>query len=434
MPTPSCSAPSTSDAGIASDLRTPSTSTNHSRTNRTPRSSTVRSTYASWGPMTLGHAMSGAASRHPPRGRNSFAVMSRSRSSSRNTADRGRETARRHDRRRAPPGPDALPVLRDRLRPGGRRSTDGRVARASRATRATRSTAGARAASRPSWASAVHARRPGDGAAAARVARTCRSRRRRWDEALGSRRRPRCGGSSPRRGPDAVAFYISGQLLTEDYYAVNKLAKGFLGTNNVDSNSRLCMSSAVAGYTGAFGADGPPPAYADLDAGRLPAPARARTPRPATRSSGAGSATRQAAGARVIVADPRATPTARGGRPAPAGAARAPTCRCSTRCSRVLERDGLLDAAFIAARTTGFEEALAVAREWPAGAGRGGLRRAGGRHRARGRAVRRGGRGDDAVVDGREPVDGRDAEEPRADQPLPGDRQPRAARAPGRCR
>ena len=65
-------------------------------------------------------------------------------------------------------------------------------------------------------------------------------------------------------GPDAVAFYISGQLLTEDYYAINKLAKGFLGTNNVDSNSRLCMSSAVAGYSGAFGYDGPPPAYADI--------------------------------------------------------------------------------------------------------------------------------------------------------------------------
>ena len=46
---------------------------------------------------------------------------------------------------------------------------------------------------------------------------------------------------------------------------MNKLAKGFLGTNNVDSNSRLCMSSAVAGYTGAFGSDGPPPAYADLE-------------------------------------------------------------------------------------------------------------------------------------------------------------------------
>ena len=65
--------------------------------------------------------------------------------------------------------------------------------------------------------------------------------------------------------PDEIAFYISGQLLTEDYYAVNKLAKGFLGTNNVDSNSRLCMSSAVAGYTGALGSDGPPPSYADID-------------------------------------------------------------------------------------------------------------------------------------------------------------------------
>jgi hypothetical protein len=49
-------------------------------------------------------------------------------------------------------------------------------------------------------------------------------------------------------GPDAVGFYISGQLLTEDYYAFNKLAKGLIGTNNIDSNSRLCMSSAVAGY------------------------------------------------------------------------------------------------------------------------------------------------------------------------------------------
>src|SRR5215204_3069599 len=65
-------------------------------------------------------------------------------------------------------------------------------------------------------------------------------------------------------GPDSVGFYISGQLLTEDYYVVNKLAKGFIGTNNVDSNSRLCMSSAVAGYVGAFGTDGPPAAYADI--------------------------------------------------------------------------------------------------------------------------------------------------------------------------
>ena len=56
-------------------------------------------------------------------------------------------------------------------------------------------------------------------------------------------------------GPDAVAFYISGQFLTEDYYVFNKLAKGLIGTNNLDSNSRLCMSSAVAGYKQTLGAD-----------------------------------------------------------------------------------------------------------------------------------------------------------------------------------
>ncbi len=66
-------------------------------------------------------------------------------------------------------------------------------------------------------------------------------------------------------GPDAVAFYVSGQLLTEDYYVVNKLAKGFLGTNNVDSNSRLCMASAVSGYVTSLGADAPPGCYADIE-------------------------------------------------------------------------------------------------------------------------------------------------------------------------
>ena len=66
-------------------------------------------------------------------------------------------------------------------------------------------------------------------------------------------------------GPDAVAFYGSGQLTTEEYYLANKLAKGFIGTNNFDTNSRLCMASAVAGYKTSLGADGPPPAYADID-------------------------------------------------------------------------------------------------------------------------------------------------------------------------
>jgi len=66
-------------------------------------------------------------------------------------------------------------------------------------------------------------------------------------------------------GPDAVGFYISGQLLTEDYYVFNKLAKGLIGTNNVDTNSRLCMSSAVAGYKATLGADAPPGCYDDID-------------------------------------------------------------------------------------------------------------------------------------------------------------------------
>ncbi len=66
-------------------------------------------------------------------------------------------------------------------------------------------------------------------------------------------------------GPDSVGFYISGQLLTEDYYVFNKLAKGLIGTNNIDTNSRLCMSSAVTGYQKTLGADAPPCSYEDLD-------------------------------------------------------------------------------------------------------------------------------------------------------------------------
>ena len=65
-------------------------------------------------------------------------------------------------------------------------------------------------------------------------------------------------------GPDSVGFYVSGQLLTEDYYVFNKLAKGLIGTNNIDTNSRLCMSSAVAGYKKTLGADAPPNCYDDV--------------------------------------------------------------------------------------------------------------------------------------------------------------------------
>jgi assimilatory nitrate reductase catalytic subunit len=66
-------------------------------------------------------------------------------------------------------------------------------------------------------------------------------------------------------GPDAVAFYVSGQLLTEDYYVANKLMKGFIGSANIDTNSRLCMASSVAGHKRAFGSDTVPGTYRDLE-------------------------------------------------------------------------------------------------------------------------------------------------------------------------
>lgn len=66
-------------------------------------------------------------------------------------------------------------------------------------------------------------------------------------------------------GSDAVAFYVSGQFLTEDYYIANKLMKGFMGTANIDTNSRLCMASAVVGYKRAFGSDTVPCSYEDLE-------------------------------------------------------------------------------------------------------------------------------------------------------------------------
>ncbi len=70
-------------------------------------------------------------------------------------------------------------------------------------------------------------------------------------------------------GPESVAFYVSGQLLTEDYYVVNKLVKGWFGTANIDSNSRLCMASSVVGHKRAFGTDTVPGCYADLEAAEL---------------------------------------------------------------------------------------------------------------------------------------------------------------------
>ena len=97
-----------------------------------------------------------------------------------------------------------------------------------------------------------------------RITRDAARSRVSWEQAL-DHAAARFAGVIREHGPDAVAFYVSGQLLTEDYYVFNKLAKGLIGTNNIDTNSRLCMSSAVAGYKQTLGADAPPACYADID-------------------------------------------------------------------------------------------------------------------------------------------------------------------------
>ncbi|MBS0346440.1 MAG: molybdopterin-dependent oxidoreductase [Proteobacteria bacterium] len=84
-----------------------------------------------------------------------------------------------------------------------------------------------------------------------------------WDAALDAAAE-RFAAIIAEHGPDAVAVYGAGQLLTEDYYVFNKLMKGLIGSNNLDTNSRLCMSSAVAGYKLSLGADAPPCSYADI--------------------------------------------------------------------------------------------------------------------------------------------------------------------------
>ncbi len=89
-----------------------------------------------------------------------------------------------------------------------------------------------------------------------------------WDQALDTVA-ARFGAIIAQHGPEAVAFYVSGQLLTEDYYLANKLMKGYIGSANIDTNSRLCMSSSVAGHKRAFGADAVPCCYEDLERAKL---------------------------------------------------------------------------------------------------------------------------------------------------------------------
>lgn len=176
-----------------------------------------------------------------------------------------------------------------------------------------------------------------------------------WEEAIGEAA-TRLRAITREHGPDSVGFYVSGQCLTEEYYLVNKIAKGFIGTNNIDTNSRLCMSSAVSAYKMALGEDSVPGCYDDIEladtfliAGANPAWCHPILYRRIEAHKAANPQVR------VIVVDPRRTQTA----------ARADLHLQITpgtdvvlfhAIARGLIENGFIDEAFIRDHTEGFSE------------------------------------------------------------------------------
>ena len=196
-------------------------------------------------------------------------------------------------------------------------------------------------------------RRPSRGAAPVPVG---------WDAAL-DEAADRLAAIHAAHGPDAIGLYVSGQLLTEDYHVFNQVARGVVGTNSIDTNSRLCMASAVTGYKQTLGADAPPCCYEDLDhahtvflAGSNAAwahpvlfrrleDARARRPE-----------------MRIVVVDPRRTATAEA---ADLHLAIQPGSDVLLfhGMLHVMLWEGWTDAGFIARHTTGFEALRALVRD-----------------------------------------------------------------------
>jgi assimilatory nitrate reductase catalytic subunit len=164
-----------------------------------------------------------------------------------------------------------------------------------------------------------------------------------------------------RDGPGAVAFYLSGQLLTEDYYVANKLMKGFLGSANVDTNSRLCMASSVAGHRRAFGADTVPGCYEDLDEADLLVlvGSNAAWCHPVLYQRML--ANKLGRGARIVVIDPRRTDTV-GDDDLFLGLKPGTDTALFSGLLVHLADHGKLDDDYIAAYTSGFDDALARAR------------------------------------------------------------------------
>lgn len=184
-----------------------------------------------------------------------------------------------------------------------------------------------------------------------------------WDMAL-DEAAERFANTIRSHGPDSVAFYISGQLMTEDYYVFNKLAKGLIGTNNVDTNSRLCMSSAVAGYKQTLGADAPPCSYEDIAqaelifiAGANPALAHPIVFRRIEDARAANPALK------IIVADPRRSETAEIADlhlPLKPGT----DIALFNGMLHVLIEEGLINADYIAKHTQGFAELSRIVKDY----------------------------------------------------------------------
>ena len=164
-----------------------------------------------------------------------------------------------------------------------------------------------------------------------------------------------------RDGPGAVAFYLSGQLLTEDYYVANKLMKGFIGSANVDTNSRLCMASSVAGHRRAFGADTVPGCYEDLDEADLLVlvGSNAAWCHPVLYQRML--ANKQKRGARIVVIDPRRTDTV-GDDDLFLGLKPGTDTALFSGLLVHLADNGALDRDYIERYTTGFDDAIARAR------------------------------------------------------------------------
>ena len=168
-------------------------------------------------------------------------------------------------------------------------------------------------------------------------------------------------------GPDSIAFYVSGQLLTEDYYVANKLMKGFIGSANIDTNSRLCMASAVAGHRRAFGTDTVPGTYEDIDEADLVVLVGSNLawchPILHRRLMTA----RKRRGTRIVVIDPRRTATA-GEADLHLAIAPGMDAALFNRLLVEIAARGAADRAFLA-HVEGFEAALASARANAAGTG-----------------------------------------------------------------